>query len=133
MRMPWFTSQIPGASQGLYNTGVLWPSSSSGGESGEQGSRRCGLRFQEGADQEETEDDNPRCSGTEGSFRGRELERDSQAVLRVKGPKERDFKMYRVPLQCIGFKDLALSLRQLRSLPWHEFNPWPGNFHMPQT
>ena len=27
-------------------------------------------------------------------------------------------------------KDLALSLQQLRSLPWYGFNPWAGNFHM---
>ena len=27
-------------------------------------------------------------------------------------------------------KDLALSLRQLGSLLWGEFDPWPGNFHM---
>ena len=25
-------------------------------------------------------------------------------------------------------KDLALSLKQLRSLLWHGFNPWPGSF-----
>ena len=30
-------------------------------------------------------------------------------------------------------KDLVLSLQQLRSLLWHGFNPWPGNFHMPQA
>ena len=30
-------------------------------------------------------------------------------------------------------KDPALSLQGLRSLPWHEFNPSPGNFHMPQA
>ena len=29
-------------------------------------------------------------------------------------------------------KDLVLSLQQLRSLLWHSFNTWPGNFHMPQ-
>ena len=29
-------------------------------------------------------------------------------------------------------KDPALSLQPLRSLPWHRFNPWPRNFHMPQ-
>jgi len=28
-------------------------------------------------------------------------------------------------------KDLTLSLQQLGSLLWHEFNPWPGNFYMP--
>ena len=27
-------------------------------------------------------------------------------------------------------KDLVLSLQQLVWLLWHEFNPWPGNFHM---
>ena len=30
-------------------------------------------------------------------------------------------------------KDLALSLQHLGSLLWHEFNPWSGNFHMPQA
>ena len=30
-------------------------------------------------------------------------------------------------------KDLALSLQQLGWLLWHRFNPWPGNFHMPQA
>ena len=30
-------------------------------------------------------------------------------------------------------KDLVLSLQQLELLPWHGFDPWPGNFHMPQT
>ena len=29
-------------------------------------------------------------------------------------------------------KDLAWSLQQLRSLPWHGFDPWPRNFHMHQ-
>ena len=28
-------------------------------------------------------------------------------------------------------KDLALSPQQLRSLLWHRFYAWPGNFHMP--
>ena len=32
-----------------------------------------------------------------------------------------------------GVKDPALSLKQLRSLMWSWFNPWPGNFHMPQV
>ena len=27
-------------------------------------------------------------------------------------------------------KDLVLSLQWLRSLLWHGFSPWPGNFHM---
>ena len=27
-------------------------------------------------------------------------------------------------------KDLVLSLYRLRSLLWHRFDPWPGNFHM---
>ena len=27
-------------------------------------------------------------------------------------------------------RDLALSLQWLRSLPWHGFDPWPGNFHI---
>lgn len=27
-------------------------------------------------------------------------------------------------------KDLVLSLKQLGSVLWHGFNPWPGNFHM---
>ena len=30
-------------------------------------------------------------------------------------------------------KDLALSLQQPRSLLWHGFDPWPGNFHTPQA
>ena len=30
-------------------------------------------------------------------------------------------------------KDLVVSLQQLRSLLWYGFNPWPGNFHMPQV
>ena len=30
--------------------------------------------------------------------------------------------------QCV--KDPALSLQQLRSLLWHGFDPWPGNFCM---
>jgi len=30
-------------------------------------------------------------------------------------------------------RDLALSLQQLGSRLWHWFDPWPGNFHMPQT
>ena len=30
-------------------------------------------------------------------------------------------------------KDPVLSLQQLVSLLWHEFDPWPGNFHMPQA
>ena len=30
-------------------------------------------------------------------------------------------------------KDLVLSLQWLRSLLWHGFNPWPGNFHMLQV
>ena len=29
-------------------------------------------------------------------------------------------------------KDPSLSLQQLRSLLWLGFDPWPGNFHMPQ-
>ena len=28
-------------------------------------------------------------------------------------------------------KDLASSLKWLRSLPWCGFYPWPGNLHMP--
>ena len=28
-------------------------------------------------------------------------------------------------------KDLALLLLWLRSVLWHRFSPWPGNFHMP--
>ena len=27
-------------------------------------------------------------------------------------------------------KDLVLSLQQFRSLLWHKFSSWPGNFHM---
>ena len=27
-------------------------------------------------------------------------------------------------------KNPVLSLQQLRFLPWHELDPWPGNFHM---
>ena len=27
-------------------------------------------------------------------------------------------------------KDITLSLQWLRLLLWHEFHPWPGNFHM---
>ena len=30
-------------------------------------------------------------------------------------------------------KDPVLSRPQLRSLLWHRFDPWPGNFHMPQA
>ena len=30
-------------------------------------------------------------------------------------------------------RDLALSLQWLRLLPWHGFNPWPGNLHTPQA
>ena len=30
-------------------------------------------------------------------------------------------------------KDPALSLLCLRLLLWHGFDPWPGNFHMPQV
>ena len=30
-------------------------------------------------------------------------------------------------------KDPALSLQVLRSLLYHGFDPWPGNFHMPQA
>ena len=29
--------------------------------------------------------------------------------------------------------DPGLSLQQLGLLPWHRFNPWPRNFHIPQT
>ena len=29
-------------------------------------------------------------------------------------------------------KDLTLSLQQLGSLLWNEFDPWPRNFHMLQ-
>ena len=29
-------------------------------------------------------------------------------------------------------KDPVLSLQQLGSPLWREFNPWPRNFHMPQ-
>ena len=32
-----------------------------------------------------------------------------------------------------GVKDLALSLQQFGSLLWHGFDPWPGNFRMPQV
>ena len=28
-------------------------------------------------------------------------------------------------------KDPLVSLLRFWSLPWHGFNPWPGNFHMP--
>ena len=28
-------------------------------------------------------------------------------------------------------EDLVLSLHWLRSILWHGFDPWPGNFHMP--
>ena len=27
-------------------------------------------------------------------------------------------------------KDVVVLLQQLRSLLWHGFNPWPGNYHM---
>ena len=30
-------------------------------------------------------------------------------------------------------KDLALSLQQLGLVRWHEFHPWPQNFHMLQA
>ena len=30
-------------------------------------------------------------------------------------------------------KDLVLPLLWLWSLLWHDFNPWPRNFHMPQA
>ena len=30
-------------------------------------------------------------------------------------------------------KDLALLLQWLQSLLWYRFDPWPGNFHMPQV
>ena len=30
-------------------------------------------------------------------------------------------------------KDLALALQRLRSLLWLEFNPWPGNMHVPEV
>ena len=30
------------------------------------------------------------------------------------------------------FKDPTLSLQWLGSPRWHRFDPWPGNFHMPQ-
>ena len=30
-------------------------------------------------------------------------------------------------------KDLVLSLQQLGLLLWYRFDPWPGNFHMPQV
>ena len=30
-------------------------------------------------------------------------------------------------------KDPALSLQQLGLLLWHGFDPWPGNFRMPQV
>ena len=30
-------------------------------------------------------------------------------------------------------KDLVLSLQQLGSLLWRRFDPWPGNFRMPQA
>ena len=30
-------------------------------------------------------------------------------------------------------KDLVLSLLWLGSMLWHGFDPWPGNFHMPQA
>ena len=30
-------------------------------------------------------------------------------------------------------QDLASSLLQLGSLLWRGFDPWPGNFHMPQA
>ena len=36
------------------------------------------------------------------------------------------------PCGTVG-KDLALSLQQLESLLWHEFDPWPRKFHMLQV
>ena len=30
-------------------------------------------------------------------------------------------------------RELGLSLKQLRSLQWHRFDPWPGNFHVQQA
>ena len=30
-------------------------------------------------------------------------------------------------------KDLVLSLQGPGLLRWHRFDPWPGNFHMPQV
>ena len=30
-------------------------------------------------------------------------------------------------------KDLVLLLEHFESLLWHRFNPWPGNFHVPQV
>ena len=30
-------------------------------------------------------------------------------------------------------KDLVLSLQWLGFLLWHRFDPWPGNFHVPQV
>ena len=35
------------------------------------------------------------------------------------------------PLVAQWVKDLALSLLWLWSLLWHEFDPWPRNFHIP--
>ena len=32
-----------------------------------------------------------------------------------------------------GVKNPALSLQWLGSLLWLRFDPWPGNFHMPQA
>ena len=35
-----------------------------------------------------------------------------------------------IPMGFQWVKDLVLSLQWLRSLLWHRFDPWPGNFHM---
>ena len=41
--------------------------------------------------------------------------------------------MLEYPLVAQQVEDLVLLLLWLRSLLWHGFNPWPGNFHMLQA
>ena len=36
----------------------------------------------------------------------------------------------RISFPLLQVKDLVLSLLWLSLLPWHRFDPWPGDFHM---
>ena len=48
-------------------------------------------------------------------------------------PKAANFKRCGSSLVVQQVKDPVLPLLWLRSLLWHRFDPWPGNFCMPQA
>ena len=48
-------------------------------------------------------------------------------------PKSKKEVISESSLMAWWVKDLAVSLQQLGSLLWYRFDPWLGNFYMPQV